>query len=431
MNKKIFLIVFLAFFSQLHSQDFADKQITSILVVGNEVTNEDIIKRELLLQIGDTFSDSLVVLSERRVSSLFLFNRVEIIPVPDNENVALLVRVTEKFFLFPFPEFRIEDRDWDKLSYGFGLTHINFRGRNEKLVGVVVFGYRPGFQLDYFNPWIGDENRYTSGISLRKYSTQHKIQDFDENHFYAGWSGSRYWDRYFSTGIGLSYEHTTVPNVDSVTTQMLTGKNKEDLFGVSLFLNYDSRDFIAYPSEGWSASLSISKEGLFEPGIDYFQTSADIRHYETFGPLTIAGRVYLLNTFGDLPLYRQVYLGFVERVRGHFSETYSGKHAFLSNFEMRLPIINVRHYNMPSVFLPTSSTQNLKFGINGAVFFDSGMVWGPDEKGKNIKFKPENLLKGFGFGLHFILPYVEVARLEFGFDEQKNSEIIFEFGAAL
>jgi outer membrane protein assembly factor BamA len=428
---KILFITLLIIANHLSGQNFNDKQISSILVVGNEDTKEDIIKRELLLQVGDTFSDSLMTLSGKRVSSLLLFNRVEIVPVPDNDKVSLLVIVTEKFFLFPFPEFRIEDRDWDKLSYGFGLAHINFRGRNEKLIGVVVFGYRPGFQLDYFNPWIGEENRYTQGISVRKYSSEHKIQNFDEEHFYINWYGSRYWDRYFSTQIGIHYDYISVPEADSIKTQMLTGKAKENLFGINLSFSYDNRDFIAYPSSGWFANLSFFKEGLFEPKIDYFQILTDIRHYKTFGPLTLAGRAYMLHSFGDLPLYKQVYFGFKERIRGHFSEIYSGKHAFVTNIEMRLSILGVRHYNMPSVFLPESSTQNLKFGLNAALFFDTGMVWGPNENGKNVKFKFDNFLKGFGLGLHFILPYVEVARLEIGFDENQNSEIIFEIGTAL
>ena len=95
---------------------------------------------------------------------------------------------------------------------------------------------------------------------------------------------------------------------------------------------------------------------------------------------------------------------------------------------MRFPIIPGFLINLPSVFLPESSTRNLKFGLNGAFFYDSGLVW---NRSKEFSFNNKNYLHGFGFGLHFLLPYVELARLELGLNEQLNSELIFEVGASL
>ncbi len=433
MLKKLILILFL-FSIPLIAQDFKNKKITSILVVGNDDTDEDIIKREILLKPGDQFSDSLRALSEKRVSNLFLFNHVEIIPVPDNRNVSLLVNVTERFFLFPFPEIKIEDRDWDKLSYGFGLAHLNFRGRNEKLIGMVLFGYRPGFQLQYYNPWIGDKNRYTSSIFLNKYSTQHKTLDLDEQHFTASWVVGRYWSRYFSTSAGLSFEDVRVPK--AWEDNMLSSKKQEQIFGLNASLNYDNRDLIAYPTNGFYTRITYYKNGFFEPKIDFSKLTFDLRRYQTFWKITLAGRIYTSLTSGDLPLYHQVYFGFGERIRGHFSEV-SGpaRHSFLTNLELRFSILPIRLFNLPSGFMPPSSTQNLPFGINGALFYDSGVVWSDkNQLAQGIKkrsFNINNFITGFGFGLHFRLPYVEIARLEMGFNENLESEIIFEKGPAL
>ena len=133
-----------------------------------------------------------------------------------------------------------------------------------------------------------------------------------------------------------------------------------------------------------------------------------------------------MQSFGELPVYRKVYFGFNERLRGHFSEIVEGNHSFIGSFEVRFPLLPEKLFNLPSVFLPPSSTRNLKFGVNAALFYDSGIVWSNKNQ---LGFK--NFLSGFGAGLHFRLPYIEVARLELAFDESYNSEIIFEVGTAL
>ena len=76
---------------------------------------------------------------------------------------------------------------------------------------------------------------------------------------------------------------------------------------------------------------------------------------------------------------------------------------------------------MPTVLLPESSTRNMKFGINGGIFGESGIVWS-----KKDEFKQENFISGFGFGVHFLLPYIEVLRIDMAFDEKLKHEFIIE-----
>jgi len=431
------LILFTALFTSLYGQEFYDKTITSILVIGNTDTNEDVIKREMLLGLGDVFNDSLRILSEKRITNLFLFNDVEIIPVPDNQDLALLVKVTERLFIFPFPEVRIEDRDWEKLTYGFGVAHINFRGRNEKLFGIALFGYRPGFQIDYYNPWIGNENRYTSRVSLRKFNTDHKVINLNEDHFFASWTVGEYWNRYLFNLLSINYENVQIPRKDfrnNTAGIPVPEKNFENnIAGIGLSVNYDSRDLIIYPTQGWYSHLALLTEGLFDPDINYSQYLVELRHYRSVGPLVLAARTYMLQTLGDLPIHRNVYLGFNERIRGHFSTVKTGQHVLIVNFETRFNLISLQKFNFPSLFLPQSSMQNLKFGLDAALFFDSGVVWGnnltdPEQTKEERKLENQKALSGFGAALWFRLPYIEIARLEYAFNEKLDSEIIFEVG---
>jgi len=422
--KRLFLISS-CMVTLLFADGFNGLTVSKVIVNGNRVTERDVIVREMLLEEGGVYSDSLRIVSERRIHSLFLFNNVEIIPVPDNQQVALLVNVTERLFLYPFPVLNVEDRDWEKLTYGGGFAHVNFRGRAEKLFGSLFFGYKPGFEFGYDNPWIGGpENRYTLSVLVSRFSWQHKTEEFDERHFTSAISVGKYWNRYLATFVKMDYDRIVLP--DSLSNRLATGNNREELFGFAVVNSFDNRDFTAYPSSGWLLQNSILFESILRPENRYIQVTTDARRYLQWNDIILAGRLLHIGTFGNLPLYRTVYFGFSERVRGHFSEVYEGKHSILGSAEFRFPLLQDRLISLPSFFLPPSSTQNLKFGLNGAIFIDSGIIWS-----QPAQLATDNIVTGFGVGLHFRLPYIEIARLEAGFDLDFNSEIIFEVGAAL
>jgi hypothetical protein len=73
--------------------------------------------------------------------------------------------------------------------------------------------------------------------------------------------------------------------------------------------------------------------------------------------------------------------------------------------------------------IPSQYLQNLKIGLSGAFFIDTGIVWVMADDYSKDKFNT-----GFGFGFHIHLPYVEVFRVDFGFDGDLNSQVIFEVG---
>ena len=62
---------------------------------------------------------------------------------------------------------------------------------------------------------------------------------------------------------------------------------------------------------------------------------------------------------------------------------------------------------------------------NGRIFavwgYDFGAIWYQNER-----LNKEHYLSGFGAGLHFHLPYVDIFRFEVGFDKELNHEFIGE-----
>jgi len=204
---------------------------------------------------------------------------------------------------------------------------------------------------------------------------------------------------------------------------MESGTSTDEIASVIFQTTLDTRDVYAYPKKGVSYQFTLMQHGILGTDSDYSQYRIDLKQYFTVSEIILASRLHLLQTLGDLPFYRTIYFGFNERVRGRFNDVYEGKHRFLGNAEIRFPLMAERYFDLPSAIIPESSTQDLKFGLYGALFADAGIVWMHEHQ-----FGVNNFVSGYGTALHFLLPYVEVARLELAFDTQYKAQLIFEVG---
>jgi len=393
--------------------------VREIFIQGNEKTSDQVIRRELLFGNGQTVSDSLLEYSRKRVENLLLFNRVEFIKMPGENYFDLLILVSEQMYLFPYPTITREDRDWNKLTYGFGLAHTNFRGQNEKVFVSMYFGYRPGFQFQYFNPWIHRKLHFTTGLYARNYSTQNRTYLFEEKHQGYEIQIGKYWTRHLFSSVAPVFEQVNVAKENSGFLQ--SGKSSENLFSIKLISFYDTRDLVAYPSTGWYVITAFWQNGISSKQIDFREWHFDVRKYFRVGPTSLGVRYYNLLTAGQLPVYRRVYFGYGERIRGHFYDTDEGTQAMSAGLEWRFPLLPVRYLNLNTTLLPPEISKNLKFGLNWALFAESGTVWS-----HKSGFSTGNFISGFGAGLHFRVPYLEVVRLDLAFDEKWHNQYIFE-----
>ena len=87
--------------------------------------------------------------------------------------------------------------------------------------------------------------------------------------------------------------------------------------------------------------------------------------------------------------------------------------------------MKIGYFNLPLISGLENYTSQLKFGISAGIFYDTGTVWF-----QNQKLAVDGFYSGFGFGIHFHLPYVDVLRVECGFNHQKDVQIIVDLGMA-
>ena len=124
---KILLFFILFFQLSVFAQSDTEKTLQNIIIIGNKITKDNVILRELVIFKGDVPTQSLLQESQQRLMNLFLFNRVKMDLYPhDEKSVILIIEVTEKLYFYPVPILTIRERDWSKWSYGLSVTNSNF-----------------------------------------------------------------------------------------------------------------------------------------------------------------------------------------------------------------------------------------------------------------------------------------------------------------
>lgn len=440
LSKKIpYQIAFLVFLPlSLLAQDSSSVSRSSatpiildrIVIRGNEVTKDYIILREMSLRPGDTLSLKAVEFDQNRIYSLGLFNRVELSYNVTDDKATLYVDVNERWYIFPFVVLGVKDRDWKKFYYGLGVLHDNFRGRNEKISASFALGYDPFFSVRYRNPLLSLESNlfyasrlFYSRVRNKSLVSQHSGSNFDEDHYgFEGTIGKRF-NIFRSLSLTLGYEVLTVSQNEAGRT--LSPGGRDAFISAGLGFGHDTRDLAEYPSMGTFLGVSFSKYGLGESVVNYYRLYFDSRKFlPTLGGVTLAGHLFVnLAGGGTVPNYGHAYFGYADRIRGHFREVYEGEDLFGSSLELRVPIIPVRFFKVGAIPVPEFGIW--RFGLYVALFGDAGKVWY-----RSDSFSLQNLVKGYGVGLNFLLPYNSVLRLEYALNEARRGEVIFDLSGS-
>lgn len=429
--------VFIAFVSVVFAQNDSLQNVVypvkvdSIIIIGNKITEPEIILRELTFKAGETVTKENLDYNEDRIYSLGIFTRVDLlISLNDNFN-KLIIYLEESWYIYPIPFAELKDKDWDKISYGIDLIIKNFRGRNEILRGRAAFGFDPSFHVEYYNPLLISSENIFFKINLFYLHSQNKSRIAELLH------GKSFEQKFINGSItlgkrfGLFHRLALFATYNYVETPFyLKGISASNgridrMPSLGLQYSYDTRDLAQFPREGLFGIISAEAKGFGVNDINYMIYSLDFREYrKIYGSLGSKWRIASRIASGDdVPYYDYSYLGFNERVRGHYRDESEGNSYYLASAELNYPII--RDVNLSLDFIPVIPHELLSYRIAlyFQVFADAGTT-----RFKGQKLSIGNFRSGYGAGLTFlVLPY-NLARLEFAFDEYKNMEWIFDLG---
>ncbi len=106
--------------------------IDEIRFSGNKVTQEIVMRQEMLVSEGDPIDVNKIEKSRQAIMNRGLFKSVEAEVLQEDGANVLLITVEERFYILPLPRLdaRLEEKEY---SYGIDLRHDNLMGLNQRL----------------------------------------------------------------------------------------------------------------------------------------------------------------------------------------------------------------------------------------------------------------------------------------------------------
>lgn len=301
--------------SSVSTDTFVKLKLTAINIIGNKKTKNYIILREIPFKTGDSLfvSTLLDTLEQARyqVYNINLFFEVEVNPVIISAHeLAVNVRVKEKWYLYPTPQFQLIDRDvndwlktynadFNRVVYGVKFAHYNFSGRSDQLRIYLLNGYSRHISFSYNAPYsnskLTEGFRVSGGYSQNRefaYKTtydnklvNYKKPGFVKNNVFASLSYQIRKGFFKRQVLSLAYNHINInPIQDPVFYPDYFNSNKSSIGFTDLAYSfgYSNTDNVNYPLKGKVYSFTVLKRGLgFTGNINMLSVSGVYTKYFT------------------------------------------------------------------------------------------------------------------------------------------------------
>ncbi|WP_366512669.1 BamA/TamA family outer membrane protein [Lunatimonas sp.] len=430
------------------------KQVTvnAIFIVGNEKTRKNIISREMDITEGVTYDweefVAMLTADQKKIYNLLLFNTVDIKPyfVADNQ-VEVLVSVTERWYILPSVIFTLADRnfsewwinqnrDFSRVNYGIKLDHNNVGGRNEKLRLVGQLGFTQAFDIQYSKPYI--DRKQLHGLSARfNYFTNKTIAVRSSDNrqvFYTNdnedvlrramnsllsysYRGSYY--NFHSAAFG--YHQSTIHEDVLLQNPFYFPQNGTRLsyFFASYNYRHDKRDNNAYATDGEYLSMGVNKYGLFSrDNINETEFTLIANRY-----LPLGGKFHLASGLSASAFLspRQPYtlvrgVGYKpDFIRGYEVNVIEGQQLAVHKNSLRFELLNVA-FDISS-YMPIDEFAVFPFKAYISANFDHGYVNDRNRLPENLRLT-NRYLYGYGVGLDLVTLYDTVIRFEYSINDQ-------------
>lgn len=463
----VLLTVLLCSVFQLKGQNLPDIDPTTeitignIYLLGNNKTRDEIILRELDFEKGDALSVSALSeklkLDQQKITNTRLFITVEIVPLfLDNNQVEILVRVQERWYIFPIPIFKLADRnftewwvnqnrDFSRVNYGAQVNHTNLTGRNDMFRVRAQFGFAKLFSVRYSVPYFNKEQTlgfsFSSGYSTTKtlsYASAAHRQEFLESDdvlrrsFNIG-AGLTYRPSFFTRhffSLGMSRQKVSQEIIDVSDNYFVENRQIQKFLQFNYTFTVDKRDYVAYPLNGSFFQGQLSQIGLgIYNDLSMFTTRLT---YSKFNKATerlyLAGRISYYQTFANsIPYSNRTGFGYrPDFVRGY--EQFVIESDQLTSFRGSARIKLVEGQKQLNKRSMIDQFRTLPFAFYIKAFADAGYSGTPLLSSSDNFFNNE-WIGSLGVGIDIVTYYDFVMRFEYSVNREGNSGFFFNFGS--
>jgi outer membrane protein insertion porin family len=419
--------------------------VKNIYIDGLILTNDKVVRRELLVNPGEVLTDKKLLKSIEKIYNLGFV-----------DNVEYQVLATDKPGIVDLTIF-ITERDSGTITGGFGyslddkfgistqIQHINMFGLGQKLsLCCESSKKRKNYEIGWTEPWVFNRNvsLTLNAFYIRKdrdyvSSVVGDVVSEDDNAYkedrigFAVKTGSRIND-YVSLFLGYNYEYVKLSDVGlSVKAEIEKNFDLSRDKASSVFIQsvYDSRDYVFNPSRGSVHIADLNLASSFLGGnVDFVKgTIKSTWFFPIFWKFVLSvnlqsGAIIPYGGQLSIPVYNRFYLGGSDTVRGYAFKTEIGP----KNGGTIMGFMNIE-YKFPIFF---DKEREL---IQGIIFYDIGGSW-ENYNDINLIFGSErkNIRSGIGFEMKFMTPMFP---LKFGWGyglnhkkEEKVSRFYFSIG---
>lgn len=461
-KKHILTTLLLAFFSLISS---AQKEkalvLNEIKVIGNKTTKQSIIEREYLFELGNSYSqrelDSLIKETKNNLYNTFLFNFVTIDQVElTNNYVSLLITLEERWYLWVFPIFEVQEtnlstwlknKDLEYVNYGLVSYKQNFRGRKEQLGIKLQSGYTEEIKLLYHAPFINRNKTQGVGFTSsfnRNHEVTHSIlnnkvdrinnpnkylkEEIESDIFFD------FRPRFYNTHtLRLKYTYIKVDDtiVNANKHFLTTNQNKLEQLSISYRVKRDLRNNKNYPLTGFYFDFEIGKDGLgfFKKRANNLYTTIWIKKFwqisdRWFLSGSIKNKSYYLN---NIDFYKKA-LGYGnDLVRGYEYYVINGDQYSLIKSQLRFNWLKEKVFKVK--IIPFNKFNKIPFSSFLGTYFDIGYV---SSNINNLNNPLNNeIMYGGGISIDFVTYYDMVLRTEFSINRMKEPGVYIHLVAPI
>lgn len=424
--------------------------INRIFILGNKITREHIIQRELTFRSGDLVHSSdladVLELDRKKLMNSRLFNTVSLRPISFGDSrIDILIEVNERWYIFPAPVLELADRnfnewvqnynaDFKRVNYGLRAYNFNTRGRNETLRLIAQLGFYKRFELTYRIPYLDKKQKQGLVIDFDYNETKNvAIQTLDHKLAFLSLDkvlrkvrgfGITYTYRnsfYLVHALKADYHKTDIAGeVASVQDgyYLLNGRNSQQTDYFNYTITYDRRDYNGYPLQGKVVSVAVTTAGLL-PGSTLkkseFVFNAS-RYFELGKGYYLSGNtVGYVSTTKNLPYYNYSSVGYRRQViRGYEVYVIEGPYQALVKTTLKKRLYSrVFHWNG----MPIDQFKHMPIQIFLKTYADAAYVESYPGYTNSIRLN-NRLLTGYGAGIDIVGAYDMVIRLEYSFNNQ-------------
>ncbi len=421
--------------------------INRILIVGNRITRDQIVLRELTLQKGNIIYNrdlpSILERDKKKLINTRLFNTVEIRVLELQEGfIDLLIDLNERWYTFPSPIFELSDRnfnewwhnynhDFNRVNYGLRLYQFNMRGRNETLRLTAQFGFQRRFELSYRIPYIDRKQKhgliidadFTETKNLAYRTLDHKLEFLKSTDILRTTRGGglTYTYRnsfYVSHALKIEYRSNNINDtIADLNSNYLGDEKIRQQYGVITYqFTSDHRDYVGYPLRGYYLMLLAAKSGISSKD-DLKKLEASVSYATYFD---LKKNFYLSNniigyagTPDDLPYSNYGALGYKKQfVRGYEVYLIEGVAYALNKTTLKKRIF---HRTYQWNIMPIPQFRHIPLSIFIKMYGDLGYVKGYPNYTISDRLT-NKLLTSAGAGVDIVASYDSVFRIEYTFN---------------